>query len=90
MPTVTLSRPESTVASLSANYFLDYFALRADKSALITTAASFPTNYFLENLVLRADNSARRENCALSIPTGATISSTLRIGVDMQPLGSTG
>jgi hypothetical protein len=58
MPTATLSRPEPRVAPLSANYFLENFALRADKPALITTAASFPTNYFLENLALRADNSA--------------------------------
>jgi hypothetical protein len=56
---ITLSQAELTkVASFPANYFLEYFALRADNSALITTAASFPANYFLENLALRADNSA--------------------------------
>jgi hypothetical protein len=59
MPTATLSQAEpTTVAAFPANYFLEYFALRADKSPLITTVASFPANYFLENLALRADNSA--------------------------------
>jgi hypothetical protein len=58
MPTTTLSQAEPTAASFPANYFLENFALRANKSALITTVASFPANYFLENLALRADNSA--------------------------------
>jgi hypothetical protein len=58
MPTATLSQAEPTVAPFPANYFLENFTLRADKSALITTVASFPANYFLENLALRADNSA--------------------------------
>jgi hypothetical protein len=54
MPTATLSQAEpTTVAAFPANYFLEYFALRADKSPLITTVASFPANYFLENLALR-------------------------------------
>jgi hypothetical protein len=57
MPTATLSQAEPTVASLPANYFLENFTRRVDKSALIATA-SFPANYFLENLALRADNSA--------------------------------
>jgi hypothetical protein len=58
MSTATLSQAElATMASCPANYFLENFALRADKSALITTVASFPANYFLENLALRADNS---------------------------------
>jgi hypothetical protein len=58
MPTATLSQAVLTADSLPANYFLENFALRADKPALITTVASFPANYFLENLALRADNSA--------------------------------
>jgi hypothetical protein len=58
MPTATLSQAGPTAASFPANYFLENFSLRADKSALITTVASFPANYFLENLALRADNSA--------------------------------
>jgi hypothetical protein len=42
MPTATLSQAElTTMASCPANYFLENFALRADKSALITTVASF-------------------------------------------------
>jgi hypothetical protein len=53
-----LSQAEPTLAPFPVNYFLENFALRADKSALITPVASFPANYFLENLALRADNSA--------------------------------
>src|SRR5258706_6654981 len=58
MPAATSSQAEPTVPSIPANYFLENFVRRADKSALITTVASFPANYFLENLALRADNSA--------------------------------
>jgi len=57
MPPETLSHAEPAVAPFPENYFLDNFALRTDKSALINTVASFPANYFLENLAVRADNS---------------------------------
>ena len=50
MPPETLSHAEPAVSPFPENYFLDNFALRTDKSALINTVASFPANYFLENL----------------------------------------
>ena len=42
MPPETLSHAEPAVAPFPENYFLDNFALRTDKSALINTVASSP------------------------------------------------